>query len=1115
MRDCTDEPVSTFEWEDQIPVTMRDIAGWLEGLGLGRYTATFLENGIDRDVLPDLTESDLEKLDVKLGHRKKLLKAIAGLQADDREQAPGARQSAAERRQLTVMFCDLVGSTELSRRLDAEDLREVLQRYQAVVAAAILRYEGYVAQFQGDGVLAYFGWPRAHEDQAERAVRAGLDALRAVEGISLNTGDTLRARAAIATGRVVVGDLGGDLTSDAEAATGETPNLAARLQSIAEAGQVVISATTRRLLGTTFELKDLGSHPLKGFAEGVLAWGVIGESAAESRFEAAHGDRLTRLVGREHELALLWERWELAKGGEGQVVLLSGEAGIGKSRMVQNFRSEFGDESHFNLYYQCSPYHANSAFYPVIQRLQRAAGFSSEDNGEAKLHKLEKLLRQPAENIDVIAPIFAALLSLPGEDRFGPLDLTPQQLRHRTIETLIDQVLALSRQRPVLFVVEDVHWIDPSTGDFVGEMMSRITDQAVFMLITYRPEYAPLWSGHPHLTAVALNRLGRRQAAEIAHAVGGRDLMDSMIERIVARADGVPLYVEELTKSVLESGVSADEPVTEELIPATLQSSLVVRLDRLDEAKEIAQVGATIGREFSYDLLAAVLGKTDVEINVALDRLVQSGMVFRRGVAPNVTYTFKHSLVQDAAYTTILISRRRRLHARILEVLEAQIGDQPNEKIDLLARHAYQGQVWDKAFKYLQQAGIRAMDRAAVREAVAQFEHALSAGSHLPETRESLEQAIDLRFDLRNALWSIGAFEEILIHLRGAEGLAKKLDDPRRIGWVSVYTSASLWQLGRSMEARESARNALAINTKLADLALGIGANFYLGCAYVTSGDCRRAEAFFRKIANSLTGDLSHKRCGLPFVPAVVARSWLVWALAERGEFDAGMDHGQEALRLAKEVGHPFNLAHIYYDLGYFYGVKGELDQAVDALEKAFALIREWRLTYLSPFIMGFLGHVYALSGRVEEGTSLLRQAVSGYESLGLGLFRSLVGVQLGEALFLAEQLEDALTATERARALARKRAERGHEAYALRLLGEIAAHPDSPETETAQARYGEALTLAEKFGMRPLVAHCHLGLGRLYQRDEKRQEADEHIEKAAAMYADMGMRSLETSAAV
>jgi tetratricopeptide (TPR) repeat protein len=739
--------------------------------------------------------------------------------------------------------------------------------------------------------------------------------------------------------------------------------------------------------------------------------------------------------------------------------------------------------------------------------MRRAAGISNDDGSETKLDKLEALLVPTEEDVKPVMPLFAALLSLPGEDRFGPLDLSPQQLRYRTIEALIDQVLGLGRRRPVFFVVEDAHWIDPSMGDYVGEIMPRIVDQAVFMLITYRPEFTPVWSGHPHLSLVALNRLGRKQAAEIAHSVGGQELMDAIIERIVVRADGVPLYVEELTKSVLESYVSKDDTAADAAIPATLQSSLVARLDRLDEAKEIAQVGAIIGREFSYDLLAAVTNKTDPEVSASLDRLVQSGLVFRRGMPPDATYTFKHSLVQDAAYNTILISRRRRLHALIVEVLEAQSGSQPGEKIDLLAHHAYQGEVWEKAFAYLQQAGLRAMDRAAIREAVALFEQALSAGAQLPETREALEQAIDLRFELRNALWSIGAFEEILTHLRDAELLAKKADDPRRIGWISVFRSASLWQIGHSTEARTAAKNALTINEAPKDLSLEIGANFYLGCAFVTSGDCRRAETFFQKVADSLEGELSRQRCGLPFVPSVVSRSWLVWALAERGEFDQAMRHGEVALQIAKEVGHPFNLAHIYYDLGYFYGVKGELDQAVDALEQAYALIRDWNLTYLSPFIMGFLGHVYALSGRATEGTSLLQQAVSDYQSMGLGLFRSLVGVQLGEALFLADRVEDSITATERALALARKRHERGHEAYALRLLGEIAAHPDLSEAETAQGHYEKARTLAETLGMRPLVAHCHFGLGRHYRRTGRRRKANEQVRTAATMYHDLGMR--------
>jgi class 3 adenylate cyclase/tetratricopeptide (TPR) repeat protein len=1090
----------------------RGIDQWLDGLGLGRYAEAFADNEIDLHALPHITEEDLKEIGVALGARRKLLAAIAELgdsdeppTADERSDERSA-SAEAERRQLTVMFVDLVGSTALSQRLDPEDLRDVLRRYQDVVAAAVARYEGHVAKFLGDGVLAYFGWPQAYEDQAERAVRAGLGAVAAVEGVRLDGGERLCARVGIATGQVVVGDLVGDTATDVEAVIGETPNLAARLQSIAGEGQVVIGLTTRHLLGTAFELKDLGRHDLKGFSEAVFAWGVVGESAAESRFEAAHTGTLAHLVGREHELGLLCERWELAKGGEGQVVLLSGEAGIGKSRMVQALRNEIGDEPHFRLRYQCSPHHMNSAFRPVIQRLERAAGFLSEDGGEAKLDKLEALLKPTAEDVAAIAPLFAALLSLPGEDRYGPLDLTPQQLRDRTIEALIDQVLALSRQRPVLFVVEDAHWIDPSTQDLVGEIMARVADQAVFMLNTYRPKDTPLWTSHPHLSSVALNRLGRQQSAEIVQSVGGQDLTEAIVARIVARADGVPMYVEELTKSVVESGEYLSDPTADDQIPTTLQDSLVARLDRLDEAKEIAQVGAIIGRDFSYDLLAAVVDRTEVEINAALDRLIRSGMVFRRGVPPTATYTFKHALVQDAAYATILMSRRQQLHALIVQVIEAQGGDQPIEKIDLLAHHAYQGEDWEKAFTYLRQAGLNALNRSALREAVTQFEYALLAWSHLPVTREAQERAIDLRFDLRNALWSLGAFEDVLANLRDAERLAKTLDDPRRIGWVSVYMSASLWQIGRSEEARTSAETALAI-AESGDLALEVAGNHYLGCAYATSGDYRQAETLFLKIAEALVGDLSHEHYGLPFLPAVVSRSWLVWALADRGEFDQGIAHGQEGVRLADELGHPFSQAHVYYDLGYLHGIRGDFDHAVNALERAFALVREWNLTFMSPFIMGFLGHVYALSGRVAEGTSLLQQAMLDYETKGMGFFRSLVGVQLGEASLLAHQVEDASASAERALALARDRDERGHEAHALRLLGEIAAHPELPDAEIAQGRYREALALAETLGMRPLVAHCHLGLGRLYGREGKRQEAEEHVARAVAMYRDMGMR--------
>ena len=1090
-----------------------DVEQWLKNLGLSRYAENFRRNDIDFRALVYLSDSDLKELGVSLGHRRILLAELETLKQDPSQfsskvsSVEHGANGRAERRQLTVMFCDLVGSTELSLRHDPEDLREVLQHYQNVVTDAVVRYNGYVARFSGDGVLAYFGWPHAYEDQAERAVRAALDALPTVESIPVSGDAKLEARIGIATGQVVVGDLIGRVASDFKAVTGETPNLAARLQDAAEAGQIVISSTTRRLVGTAFELEELPPRRLKGFSGEIHAWRVTGESGAESRFEAARGEVLTRLVGRDHELGLLYERWELAKDGEGQVVLLSGEAGIGKSRLVRDFRDELGDELRFNLHYQCSPLHTHSAFYPVIHRLQRAAGFERSDSNEIKLDKLEKLLRELNEDVDRVGALFALLLSLKADERYPRLELTPQQLRQRTIEVLASQVQHLSGQRPVLFVLEDAHWIDPSTSDFLDELIPRIANYSVMMLITYRPEYSQLWSGHTHLTSVSLNRLGRRQGTEIASSICGAQLAKPIIERIVRRADGVPLYVEELTKSVLEYRVHNTTQMVEDVIPATLQSSLEARLDRLEDAKEVAQIGAVIGREFSIELLSAVSEKTSSELEDCFDRLVQSGMVFRRGSAPRVIYTFKHSLVQDAAYATILISRRRRLHEKIFRVLEEHAGEQPGDNIDALAHHAYNGEVWEKAFDYLQRAGARAMDRAAVREAVALFEKALLAGSNLPETRESLEQAIDLRFQLRNALWSIAGFEEILELLKNAERLAKRLNDPRRIGWISVYTSASLWQLGRASEALAAAKEAIRLNEEVGDLSLAVGANFYLGCVHVTSGDCKLAESLFQNISELLQGNLSHERCGLPFAPAVIARSWLIWALAERGEFKEARAHAEEGLRLAEEIQHPFNLAHVLYDIGYFYGVKGEFGEAMEALGRAYAIVQEWSLSYWTPFIRGFLGHACALDGQLEKGTGLLRQAVSDYEALGMGLFRSLVGVQLGEALMLAGQLEEAQSMAEKGLANARKRGERGHEAHALRLLGEIAIRHKPSRNNGASDHLNEALELAEALGMYPLVAHCHHGLWRLNRDLGNDELADQHAATARSLYQRMEMR--------
>ena len=662
-----------------------DVAAWLRELGLERYAAAFLDAEITPEALPELTDADLRELGLPLGPRKVVLKAIGGL-ADPsmtavRANAPLAEAGPntppvppeAERRQLTVMFTDLAGSTALSRRLDPEEMREVLRAYQDAVAGEVARFEGHLAKFMGDGVLAYFGWPSAHEDEAERSVRAGLAAVQAVGRLTTPAGEPLAARVGIGTGLVVVGGLAGEGSAREQAVAGEAPNLAARLQAVAQPGAVVIAASTQRLIGAGFEVEDLGPQTLKGFDGIVRAWRVLGERAVGSRFEA-HAAGLTPLVGREHEVALVLDRWQQVRDGEGQVVLLSGEPGIGKSRIARVLDEHLAGEPHARLCHQCSPYYVDTALHPTIEQLERAAGFRRDDAPDAKLDKLEALLARGMDGAGEAVPLIAALLSIATEGRYPPLTATPQRQKERTIDALVEQVAGLARRQPVLCLFEDLHWADPTTLELLDRLVGRISGERVLLLLTFRPEFSPPWRSRPHATLVSLNRLPRRQSVALVEALaGGEALPEAVLQRIVARADGVPLFVEELTKAVLEAVSVTPEPdsgrhwpagpSTPPTIPATLHDSLMARLDRLARAKEVAQIGATIGREFGYELLAAVSLLGEGELRQALDQLVASELVFVSGAPPAAVYTFKHALVQDAAYASLLKSRRQQLHA--------------------------------------------------------------------------------------------------------------------------------------------------------------------------------------------------------------------------------------------------------------------------------------------------------------------------------------------------------------------------------------------------------------------------------------------------------------------
>jgi class 3 adenylate cyclase len=619
-----------------------DIGKWLRSLSLERYETIFRENEIDLDVLSELTEGDLEKLGVPMGPRKRLLKAIADLSSTTATgptaPIPLSESQTAERRQVTVMFSDLVGSTALSARMDPEDLREVISAYQKCVAETVGRFGGFVAKYMGDGVLVYFGYPQAHEDDAERAVRAGLELIQAVGGLNASP---LQTRVGIATGLVVVGDLIGSGEARERGIVGETPNIAARLQALAEPNTVVIAESTRKLLGNLFELEDLSARDLKGVARPVRAWITLRARQVESRFEALHAGGLTALVGREEELELLLRRWSRAKSGEGQVVLLSGEAGIGKSRLTAALLERIATEPHIRLRYFCSPQHTDSAFYPIIGQMERAAGLAHDDTSKARLDKLDTVLAQTATSKQDAA-LFAEMLSLPNDGHYPALNMDPRQRRRRTLEALIAHVETLARHNPVLMIFEDAQWSDPTTLETFGRIVDRLPSLCVLLIVTFRPDFNVLWLGRSYVTALILNRLGERDInVMIDHVVGNKLLPANVRKDIMERSDGIPLFAEEMTKAVLEveseraaRQTAAFVPPSTLAVPASLQASLLARLDRLTAAKEVAQIGAVIGRGFSQTLLAEVAGEPEAELASALDSLVAVGLLLRQDVTP-------------------------------------------------------------------------------------------------------------------------------------------------------------------------------------------------------------------------------------------------------------------------------------------------------------------------------------------------------------------------------------------------------------------------------------------------------------------------------------------------
>ena len=1079
-----------------------DLGEWLRSLGLERYEAVFRDNEIDADVLHDLTDNHLREMGVALGARLKLLKAIAALSP---RAEPANRTSAvalaslavdaAERRQVTVMFSDLVGSTSLSVRMDPEDLREVISAYQKCVAETVHRFDGFVARYMGDGIVVYFGYPQAHEDDAERAVRAGLELITAVT--ALKSRASLQTRVGIATGVVVVGDLLSSGETQERGMVGKTPNLAARLQGIAEPNSVVICDSTRRLLGNLFELKDLGPRDdLKGVDEATRAWAALRASSIASRFEALHASSMTTLVGREEEFGLLLRRWARAKNGEGQVVLLSGEPGIGKSRLTAALLESVLAEPHTCLRYFCSPQHRDSALYPIIGQMERAAGLAHDDSPRARLDKLDALLARTSTSAPDAA-LFAEMLSLTNDGRYPTTELMPQLRRQRTLEALTAQMEALTRTGPVLMIFEDVQWIDPTSLEALGRAVDQIRSVRLLLIMTFRPEFDPPWIGSPHVTALTINRLGRRDIeAMISRVVGDKLLPPSIQQDIIERTDGIPLFVEEMTKAVLEaeSEGAAEHVVTAVpspalAVPSSLHASLMARLDRLGPAKELAQIGAAIGREFSHALLAAVVRKPEGELESALDRLIAAGLLFRQGIPPHATYLFKHALVQDAAYGTLLREPRRALHARIAETLESHFAKTADSQPELLARHCTEAGLIEKAAGWWGKAGQRSLARSALVEAAEQLTRALGQIATLPPSAELRRAEIRLQVALINPLLHVkgyaapeskAAVERARLLIERAEALGEPSEDPLLLfsvlygSWVASFIAFN----GDVM--RELATRFLELAKKQgATVPIMIGHRL-MGTTLTATGDIAKARAHHDQ-GIALYDPAKHRPLVTRFgqdagVTGLSFRSLTLWFLGYPEAALADTDH---ALKIAREIGQAATLMFALAVTNFTRIFCRSCATASARIDELIALADEKGALQRKAEGVTQKGCVLALIGEASDSVQTITSGITAWQSTGATVWVPLYLSYLAKAYAELGQIDDAWRCIGEAIKTIETTKERWYEVEVYRMAGEIALK--SPERATkAEAYFGQALVIARAQQAKSWELRAALSMARL-----------------------------------
>ena len=1089
---------------------MQDVTRWLESLGLDKYAEVFAENAVGLDVLHQLKETHLKELGVLLGDRLRLLEAIKTLDSAPTTISPEAVPTStpapvtpttrptgeAQRRQLTVMFCDLVDSTALSTQLDPEDMREVITNFQDTAREAIEQYAGYIARYMGDGMLVYFGYPQAHEDDAERAARSGLAIVQSLAQRSADAteqdGVELAVRVGIATGPVVVGDIIGEGAAEEAAVVGETPNLAARLQSLAKPNQVTVAPATHQLLGSLFEYEDLGAHQVKGIDEPIQVWCVLGEGDVDSHYEATRMGSGLPLVGRQEELGLLTRSWEMTKQNHGQVVLIHGEGGIGKSRLLKALREQVHGEDYIWVAHQCSPYHINSTLYPIIEHMKRVTGWRPEDDTERKLEKLETALEGQSLPLDEAVPLYAELMLLPlPEGRYAPLELTAQQQREQTLDALVGWLLEEAERSPVLNVWEDVHWADPTTLELLGLYIEQSPTVSMMNVLTYRPEFTVPWAMHSHMTPITLNRLERLEVeAMVAHHATQKLVPSEVVEHIVDKADGVPLYVEELTKTILQSEFLYDEgdrytlagSLSELAIPATLQDSLMARLDRVPTVREVAQLGAVLGREFAYEMLQSLAPHQERVLQDGLAQLVDSELLYQRGRGRRARYVFKHALIQDAAYESLLKRTRQQYHRDVAELMQKKLPETAEMQPELLAHHYSEARCYEKAIEYWRAAGRRNAERSANAESIAHLKRGLNDIQMLSETPERVRLELEFLTDLGPVLIaSLGYGAE---EVQDTYARAKTLCDQVGSKQDRFPVLRGLWNYylfaAEMPEALKRGKELMHLAKDIGDSSLVVEAHRVMGTVSFFMGDFVDAQRINER-GMELYEPEQHSE--LAFVygadPAVVCGLYgakALWMLGYPARAQAMMD---AALFRVKELSHEHTEAFALCYQASLHQYCRDAQLAHDNAEAAVKVASEHGIRQWLAWGTIVLGWSLVFMGKKDEGIIRLQEGLDNWRAKDLIFVPYFLGLK-AEALAALGQVDEGIGTLARAIEVSENGNQRFYLAELYRFKGELVLKLSKDNYTDAEACFRQAVGIARDQQAKSLELRIIMSLSRM-----------------------------------